>query len=93
VPPQSLIAASSLGSVCAGLALRSRLLVGLAGATALAQAGFVLGGLRAVEAPAGVYRSLLAAPALMVSKLAIYGRILGGRGPTGWVRTEREVES
>jgi 1,2-diacylglycerol 3-beta-glucosyltransferase len=89
VPPQSLIAAGSLGSAVAGLVLGSRRLVLLSAGTLAAQLTFVLAGLRLVRAPTRVYRALLLAPALIVRKVALYVRLLGGRGPTSWVRTER----
>jgi 1,2-diacylglycerol 3-beta-glucosyltransferase len=90
VPPQSLIAAGSLGSALAGLLLGSRRVVSLAGVTLAAQLSFVLLGLRLVGAPAQVYRALAVAPALIAGKVALYARLLSGRGPTAWVRTERE---
>ena len=90
VPPQSLIAAGSAASALAGLLLGRRRLLALSLATIAGQLGFVLAGLRLVRAPASVYRALLTAPALIAAKLAIYGRLLRGRGPTAWVRTERE---
>lgn len=91
VPPQSMIAIGAGGGAFAGLALGSRRLLGLSLLTALAQATFVLGGLRLVGAPAYVYRALLTAPALVVNKIGLYGRLVRGRGPTAWVRTEREA--
>jgi len=91
VPPQSLIAAGSIGSTLAGLLLGSRTLIALSAATIAAQCAFVLGGLRLVRAPAQVYRALLVAPALIVSKVALYARLLGGRGPSAWIRTERDA--
>jgi hypothetical protein len=91
VPPQSVIAVGSVSGVGAGVLLRSPRLLGLSLLTALAQATFVLGGLRLVGAPANVYRALLWAPALVVRKIGLYGRLIGGRGPTAWVRTERET--
>ena len=48
------------------------------------------GGLVVVRAPAAVWRSLALAPALVAWKLALLARLWAGRGPTGWVRTERE---
>jgi 1,2-diacylglycerol 3-beta-glucosyltransferase len=90
VPPQSLIAAGSAGSALAGLLLGHRRLLALSLATIAAQLTFVLAGLRLVRAPANVYRALLTAPALIAAKLVIYARLLGRRGPTSWVRTERE---
>ena len=90
LPPQSLIAAGNLGSLLAGLLLGHRRLVALCAASIGAQATFVLAGLRLVRAPAQVYRALLLAPLLIVSKIGLYGRFLLGRGPAGWTRTERE---
>jgi 1,2-diacylglycerol 3-beta-glucosyltransferase len=92
VPPQSLIAAGSAGSALAGLLLGRRRLFALSLLTLVGQLGFVLAGLRLVRAPASVYRALPMAPALVATKLAIYGRLLRGRGPTSWVRTEREAQ-
>jgi 1,2-diacylglycerol 3-beta-glucosyltransferase len=89
VPPQSLIAAGSIVSAGAGVLLGSRPLRALSAFTLLAQGVFVLGGLRLVRAPRSVYRALLIAPALIVVKVALYARLLSGRGPTSWVRTER----
>lgn len=90
VPPQSAIAIGNLGSALAGLLLGSRRLLALSLLTAAAQGAFVLCGLRLVRAPAYVYRALLSAPALVASKIGLYGRLLSGRGPTAWVRTARE---
>jgi hypothetical protein len=91
VPPQSLIAAGSVASAAAGLLLGSRRLLALSAATLAGQSIFVLAGLRLVRAPAAVYRALLLAPALVLGKVTLYARLLRGRGPTAWVRTEREA--
>jgi hypothetical protein len=91
IPPQSLVAAGSTASGLAGIVLGSRRLVLLAATTLMAQLTFVLTGLRFVRAPVQVYRALFMAPALIASKAALYMRLLGGRGPTSWVRTEREA--
>lgn len=90
VPPQSVIALGSVGSASAGLLLRSRRLLAVSAFTLSAQLVFVLGGLRLVRAPANVYRALLMTPTLIAAKLGLYARLLSGRGPTAWVRTERE---
>lgn len=92
VPPQSLIAAGSAASALAGLLLGSRRLISLSLGTLAAQVLFVLAGLRAVRAPVQAYRALALAPALIAGKVVLYGRLLVGRGPTAWVRTEREHE-
>jgi 1,2-diacylglycerol 3-beta-glucosyltransferase len=91
VPPQSLIALGGLAGAALGAARGRRQLLALSLLTLGGQAAFVLGGLRLVRAPASVYRALLMAPILIASKLALYARMLSGRGPRGWVRTEREV--
>ena len=91
VPPQSVIALGGLAGAVLGAAGRRPRLLGLSLLTLGGQAAFVLGGLRLVRAPASVYRALLMAPVLIASKLALYARLASGRGPSGWVRTEREV--
>jgi hypothetical protein len=90
VPPQSLIAAGTLGSVLVGVLLRSRKLLGWSLATLAAQSLVVLGGLRLVHAPASAYRGLFAAPMLVWGKIVLYARMLLGRGPTVF-KTEREM--
>ncbi|MDX6610220.1 MAG: hypothetical protein QOF85_2145 [Solirubrobacterales bacterium] len=91
LPPQSVIAAGNLGSLLAGRFLGSRRLLSLSALSIAGQITFVLAGLRLVRAPAHVYRALLLAPALVAAKLGLYARFLLGRGPSGWVRTEREA--
>ena len=91
VPPQSLLALGNLSGALAGLLLGSRRLLALSLFSTLAQASFVLGGLRLVGAPAYVYRALLSAPALILAKLGVYARLASGRGPSGWVRTSRQA--
>lgn len=90
VPPQSVIALGGVLGAGLGAATGNRRLLGLSMVTLLGQSAFVLGGLRLVRAPAAVYRALLSAPLLVASKLALYARLLSGRGPRDWVRTERE---
>lgn len=90
VPPQSLIAAGSAGSLVGGILLGSRKLFACSLATLGGQALFVVGGLRLVGAPASVYRALLVAPLLVARKLTLYFKLMLGRGPTAWIRTERE---
>lgn len=90
VLPQSLMTAGSLGSAFAGLVIGSKRLVGLSTMALAGQFAFVLLGLHLVRAPASVYRALISAPALVVQKVVLYIGLLGGRGPTSWVRTERE---
>lgn len=92
VPPQSVLALGGLGGAVLGAALRRPRLLALSLLTLGGQTAFVLGGLRLVRAPASVYRALLSAPVLIASKLALYLRLASGRGPSGWVRTEREAQ-
>ncbi len=88
VPPQSLLAVLSGGTLLASAGLGSRPLVRLAAMNVAAQALFVVGGLRVADAPPAVYRHLPAAPLLMLQKLAIYARLLTGR-PTDWTTGHR----
>jgi hypothetical protein len=89
IPPQSLLFAGNV--VFAGLALTwgNQVSRTLAAVNLLGQAAYVLGGLRLVGAPAAVYRALLLAPALVAWKVGLYVRIVTGRGPRTWVRTDR----
>jgi hypothetical protein len=91
LPPQSVIAAGNLGSLLAGLLFGQRRLLALSAFSSIAQLTFVLAGLRLVRAPAHVYRALLLAPVLIAAKMGIYARFLLGRGPTSWVRAERQA--
>ena len=88
-PPQSLLAVGHLTLAAGAVGLRSRGAVGLGAINLAGQLSFVLGGLRLTGAPADAYRALALAPILMVQKLALYARLLAGRGPREWVRTER----
>lgn len=89
VPPQSLHLTGLLvlGSLAA--MLRSSMATRLAAANLLGEVCFVLGGLLLVQAPAGVYRALALAPALVAWKLGLYAKVLLGQTPTCWVRTGR----
>jgi 1,2-diacylglycerol 3-beta-glucosyltransferase len=86
VPPQSLLLALNAAGL---LTVRGRR---LAVANVLAQAVFVAGGLALVRAPAPVWRALAFAPLFAVHKLGALARLAAGRGPTDWVRTEREPQ-
>jgi hypothetical protein len=87
--PQAAATLLGAGGMLLGLAGRSRALAA-SGALALAlQAGYVLGGLAVVGAPASSYRALLAVPGLLVRRAGTFARLLGGRGPSEWVRTAR----
>jgi cellulose synthase/poly-beta-1,6-N-acetylglucosamine synthase-like glycosyltransferase len=89
LPPQSaVLAVNAAGAAVAALS-RDRPLRRLAAFNLIGQAGFVLGGLAFVRAPASAYRALVLAPALVLRKGAILRRIAGGRGPSTFVRTPR----
>lgn len=92
LPPQSLLLAAN-GAGCL-LALRAgRAVRGMALANLAAQATFVVGGLAFVRAPAPVWRALVCAPALAAWKLQLLAKLWLGRGPTSWVRTDRELHA
>lgn len=90
VPPQSVIALGGFVGTALGAGFHQRRLLVLSLLTLGGQTAFVLGGLRLVRAPASVYRALFMAPVLIATKLALYARFVAGRGPSGWMRTERE---
>jgi 1,2-diacylglycerol 3-beta-glucosyltransferase len=87
VPPQALLALLSVATLTARLAGGRRALPALAALAA--QGAFVLGGLRLAAAPREDYRALALAPALVARKALMYTRLLAGRGPTTWIRSER----
>jgi 1,2-diacylglycerol 3-beta-glucosyltransferase len=88
--PHSLLAPANMLCLGAAATARSRPLGLIGAATAAAQIVYVLGGLRLIGAPRPVYRALASAPRFAVAKLAIFGRIAGGRGTEVWLRTDRE---
>lgn len=57
--------------------------------TLLGLSVYVVGGLLIGGADRRAYLYLLATPLLLVWKLRVYGLLLLGHGPRGWVRTER----
>ncbi len=90
IPPQSLIAAGSVGCGALASTLKSRRLLAMAMIAILAQLSYVLGGLAAVRAPREVYRALWSVPIVAIRQLRLYGRLAVGRGPAAWLRTPRE---
>ncbi len=89
IPPQSLHLAANVGVGILALMLRSPAGRKLAALNLIGQASYITGGLLLVRAPASVYRALAMAPILTVWKLWLCARILAGRSPKNWVRTER----
>jgi 1,2-diacylglycerol 3-beta-glucosyltransferase len=49
-------------------------------------------GLHLAKVPKDIYKALLHAPAFMLWKLVLYGRVLTGRQQKGWIRTARNEE-
>jgi 1,2-diacylglycerol 3-beta-glucosyltransferase len=92
LPPQSLLFAINLAAVGASRLARARVTAYVATASMLAQAGYVTGGLAALNAPPAVWRALLTVPRFVLLRLAGLLRSLTGRGPGGWERTERDAE-
>jgi cellulose synthase/poly-beta-1,6-N-acetylglucosamine synthase-like glycosyltransferase len=98
-PPFSLLAAATAGcSLAAVLPVRGgvRRLVRaervVAGAVVVTQIACVGSALRMTAAPRAVYRSLLAAPALVAWKLILLGRVALRPGSVAWTRTARNRE-
>jgi hypothetical protein len=97
VPPFSVLVAATAGW-SAAVALRAALSPGRRLRTLLpvvlvvsVQASYVMSALRMVGAPRAVYRSLLAAPRLVVWKAGLWVRMLAGGRNVAWVRTARNA--
>jgi cellulose synthase/poly-beta-1,6-N-acetylglucosamine synthase-like glycosyltransferase len=91
VPPQSLLALLLVAFFVVAALVGVKLMVWplvAAGCVAL----YVLSGPAQRRAPLRVWLYLGAAPALVAWKLALYGKMLLGGGPKGWVRTPRDNE-
>jgi 1,2-diacylglycerol 3-beta-glucosyltransferase len=89
LPPQSLLMAANSAIALASIAARAPGAARLAAAAVAGQAGFVIGCLALVGAPAAVYRSLATAPLLAARNAALYSKLVRGRRPREWVRTPR----
>jgi cellulose synthase/poly-beta-1,6-N-acetylglucosamine synthase-like glycosyltransferase len=95
IPPFSVLVAATAGwagSVTLDALVRSPRRpwrVAVAAGLVLAQAGYVLSSLRMVSAPSAVYRSLAAAPRMVIWKVLLWARMLGRRSQVDWVRTGR----
>lgn len=100
LPPFSLVAAGAVGAtalaalaalVAPGRRSRRRLLAAVAACGV--QAAYVLSGLRLVDAPAAVYRSLAQAPKLVLWKVGLWFRVLRRPDGVAWVRTARNDDT
>jgi 1,2-diacylglycerol 3-beta-glucosyltransferase len=89
IPPFSLVAAASLLSLIASVALQSIPAVLLGVFLLLGQAVYILAGLWLSGAPKKVYQALLYAPIFIVWKVWLYLRVLIGLDRKGWTRTAR----
>jgi hypothetical protein len=96
VPPLSVLSIAQAGSVVSAVVLYAtrhrrgdRLRLGLAGVSAATLAAHVIVGLRSVDAPPAVYRSLLGAPRAIVWKVALWVRVIVLPDRVSWTRTER----
>ena len=92
VPPLSVLVAAVGGVTVAQLgvtAIRRGRLARSAFVLPAAIVVHVASGLVLGRAPASVYRSLLHAPAMVLWKVRLWGRMVGGRGDVDWVRTAR----
>lgn len=87
VPPQSLLLVGNCAVLGAAVMLHARRARAMALANIAGQAVYVLGGLRMARAPQSVYRAMAVAPLHVAWKLCLQLRILGGRGPSGWIGT------
>jgi hypothetical protein len=90
VPPQAILGLAHAGIGALAVLARAPLALRLSLAGIAAQALYVVGGLLLVRAPRQVWVALLHAPRLVIGKAQIAVRLATGRGPSAWVRTERE---
>ncbi|MDQ2996849.1 MAG: glycosyltransferase family 2 protein [Chloroflexota bacterium] len=89
IPPFSLVAAASVLSLVAAVALQSMPAVLLGVFLLLGQAVYILTGLWLSGAPKKVYQALLYAPIFIVWKVWLYLRVLIGLDRKDWTRTAR----
>lgn len=98
VPPLSVVVtlqavglgANTVLSLLGGRGARRRLLVDSLSFAVIA--AHVAVGLRAVDAPRSVYRSLTALPKMILWKLSLYLKALRPGGEVAWQRTQRNAE-
>jgi 1,2-diacylglycerol 3-beta-glucosyltransferase len=95
-PPMAILVGGPL--LMAGLNLCMAILLGASAVSFMAYAWFavlvgtcihVMGGLLISEADPRAYLYLLSTPLFLVWKVQVYAAMLLGKGPRGWVRTER----
>jgi 1,2-diacylglycerol 3-beta-glucosyltransferase len=98
VPPLSALAALTVVASGLSIGLRacratplSRVALPVAAGTAAVQVAYVVSALRMVNAPSSVWRSLLRAPELVLSRLWAWTRTDRRRDPA-WTRTPRNID-
>ncbi|MCU0489981.1 MAG: glycosyltransferase [Chloroflexaceae bacterium] len=89
IPPFSIVTIASVVCLLAALVLQAPLAVWLGVALVVGQVIYVITGLVLARAPGKVYQALLYAPIFVIWKVLLYGRVLAGGSPKGWVRTAR----
>ncbi len=96
VPPLSVLAVGQLAVDALAIAVAvahptrsTKLVAATAVASTAVLVGHVLAGLRAVQAPASIYRSFAQAPKLIVWKVRLWLGVLRGRDEVTWTRTAR----
>lgn len=99
-PPLSVLVALDVAATSATAVLslargrrRDRLSLLIAALSSAALVGHVLAGLRSVDAPRSVYRSLIAAPRMIVWKLMLWARVVTKPEQATWTRTTRNDEA
>jgi cellulose synthase/poly-beta-1,6-N-acetylglucosamine synthase-like glycosyltransferase len=89
IPPLSVPVVLAGATLGAGMVLRSRTTMLLAGFSLVGQIGYVLTALARVRAPWRVYGALAYAPAYIGWKVWLYARAVLTRGAGRWIRTAR----
>jgi cellulose synthase/poly-beta-1,6-N-acetylglucosamine synthase-like glycosyltransferase len=89
IPPLSVPVVLAGATLVGSLLLRAHTATLLSILSLGGQLGYILAGLALVGAPWRVYRALAYAPAYIGWKAWLYGRSVGARGTSPWVRTAR----
>ena len=89
IPPLSVPVVLAGATLVGSLLLRAHTATLLSILSLGGQLGYILAGLALVGAPWRVYRALAYAPAYIGWKVWLYGRSVGARGTSPWVRTAR----
>ena len=98
VPPMSVLAAANVaclvGTTLLTIIRPSRVVRtgrSVSATSCLLLAGHVVAGLRSIDAPAHVYRSLLRSPAAVAWKVALWLKVFARPADGTWIRTPRNV--